>query len=146
MSSTPSLPRRLLLPRLALAGAWAMVAFAGAAPLFVPPAVATSEFGVYVAYAWGSISAIAAAAAAVGSLLNSYRIEWVAAWFAASGMSVYTLMLWWLVFSGAARFLTQAFLSTAVIMFMVSRALAGAARAAKLRAAHLDTGGVNVQS
>lgn len=111
------------------------------------PLAIVSELGTVVSSGWGLILATAAIVAGVGVATNRYRIEWPAAWFAASGLSIYAITLWWIVFTGGTSGLTQAFMVSAAVLFMVTRALFCAAHAAKLRTIHSgETGPTHVSN
>lgn len=143
LSSLP--PRHQTYIRAALTAAWCLIALGGGTAVLYSPLTIVSELGTIIVYAWGTITMIAGLVAGIGVAADRYRVEWAAAWFAASGLSVYMSTLWWLVFAGETTRLTQAFIVTAAILFMVTRALFCAAHAAKLRAIHSgETGGIDV--
>lgn len=131
------LPRKYqIYVRTSLSAAWGFVTLGGLAAVFHSPFTIVSELGTLVVYGWGLLTMVCAFVAGLGIALNRYRLEWAAAWFAASGLSVYAITLWWLVFTGETTRLTQASIVSAATLFMVTRALFCAAHAAKLRALH----------
>lgn len=140
------LPRKYRISiRVVLTAAWIFATFAGFFAIVLSPLTIASELGQVLLYLCGAVTATAGGFATVGVAANRYRIEWPAAWFAASGLSFYGVILWWLVFSGEWTRSTQACSVSVAILFMVSRALYCAAHAAKLRALHSgETGGIDV--
>ena len=141
-----TLPGRYpVLIRLSLTLTWLFVGGGGVAAVLRSPLTIVSELGTIIVYCWGSVLTLAALTAAIGVAVGRYRIEWAAAWFAASGLSVYAATLWWLVFAGETTRLTQASIVSASVIFMVTRALFCAAHAMKLRAIHTEeTGSIHV--
>lgn len=141
-----SLPRKYqAYVRIALASAWVFVALSGIGYSLASPIIIASPIGDTLGHVWGVVAFIAAIVAATGIAFNRYRLEWASAWFAASGLSVHTTILWWLVFTGDTLRLSQAAASSALVLFTITRALFCAAHASKLRTLHTgETGGIGV--
>ena len=125
--------------------AWLFVALGSIGANFVTPITIESEIGTILSYVWANIAALGALFAALGTILNLYRVEWVAAWFTAAGLALYCGTVWWLFLAGAPTRLTQASYITAFLLFVVLRGIMGGALAAKLRAAsNVRTGVIDV--
>lgn len=137
-----ALPTRLKAGiRLSLVGAWMLVFASGIASALPGGSGPASALGSIVSAASGAVVALASAASAVGVIADRYRIEWVAAWCAAAGVTPYLVASWMEVATGALD-ADQALYSSALLAFLILRAQFCAAHAAKLRAMHVDTGGV----
>lgn len=117
-----------------------MAALGGIASLIMTsmePPTALSVTGLIAAIALASMASIAA----LGVAINSYRLEWVASWFAATALAPYALVYWYTVFTENFGRLSSAFLLTALVGFFVTRAIMCSAHAERLRLLHEgDTG------
>lgn len=80
--------------------------------------------------------AVTAASAAVGVIVNRYRIEWVSAWFAAALVAPLTGVYWWTAITSNSGRFPVTFMLTSLICFFVLRALACSAYAEVLRDLH----------
>lgn len=124
--------------RSTLSSGWVLVAAAGLSAALVSPYTIIAEVGNVVLTGSGLLVLLSALVAAAGVAFDHYRWEWWAAWFASAGITPYVGTVWWLVASGEATRLTQAFSVTALLVFFVTRALLCSAHAEKLRVAHDD--------
>lgn len=121
--------------RSALVGAWLFVALGAVGGVWLTPATVAEEIGSLAAVsAW--IALVSAAAAMVGVLANRYWMEWVAAWFASLGLSVYSVGVWYIVLTSTPTRLQQAAYVTALIGFTVVRIAMNSAYASKQRKIH----------
>lgn len=127
-------PRQQRNIRASLTVAWGLSGLAGASSL----AYGTHAFDLLAVTAGiAAVSLIAMATiAGVGTALNRYRMEWVAAWFAAAALAPYTLVYWYSVFSVDLGRMSSGFLLTALLAFFVSRAIMCSAHAERLRLMH----------
>lgn len=141
------LPRRhRAIIRSTLSAAWLLTAAGGGSAILWTPVTIESELGTYLTYFWGGVAAIASVVAFFGVVLDRYRLEWSASWFASGGITLYAGVLWWLVFTGSETRLTQAFLITALLVHTLNRAVSCAAHAARLREQSAETGEIGVVS
>lgn len=130
--------------RLTLSLAWLLAAGGGLSALTVSPLSLIVELGPVVTHLWAVGLMIASAIALLGVAMNKYRFEWVAAWLAAVGLFPYVTTIWWLVSIGQTGHLTQAFMLSSLLVFMVLRANFCSAHAARLRSIHVETGSTRV--
>jgi hypothetical protein len=128
-------PRQRTFVRVALSSAWGMSALAGASSLIVAPGWTLGVLAVTTVIA-GIALASMASLAALGVILNRYRMEWVAAWFSAAAFAPHVLAYWYSVFAVDLERLSPAFLMTALVGFYMSRAIMCAAHAERLRLLH----------
>ena len=132
--------RQRILVVATLTATWLLVAAAGFSSAFLSPRTVTAEVGSVVLLVCGSAVMTSALIAALGVAINRYRWEWAASWLTAAGVVPYVITVWWLVFSESGSRLTQAFFVTALLTFLVHRALMCAAHAAKMREIVAQTG------
>lgn len=124
--------------RVSLMAAWAFTALGAVGGVALTPATVVAEIGpLALVSAW--VSLISAASAFIGVCLNQYWVEWVAAWFASLGLSVYAVGVWYIVFTNTPTRLQQASYITALICFAVVRIAMNAAHARKQREIHAIT-------
>lgn len=129
--------RHRIATRVTLSAAWLFVALGGAAAIFFTPNTIQVELGTLLTMISGGVVALAGMVAFAGVALNAYRLEWVAAWFCATGLLPYTAALWWIVISQSAYTrATQASFVTAFLLFMVLRGFMCGAHATRLRSLH----------
>lgn len=119
--------------RLTLAGAWAFGGFGGFYALSHPPTTILSVQPVWMSVMWGILVMVGSTIAAMGVITGKNRVEESAAWFSGAGTVAYVLTLWGLVLSGETTRATQASLMTALLMFILSRALTTGAHNYRLR-------------
>ena len=135
-STLPPKQRRYVLITLSLY--WLLVAAGGSTSIVFEPNRITESMGEYTTNAWGTVVLISGLAAVVGVTFRRYRIEWIAAWMAAAGISPYVLAIWWLVADGEPFRLTQGFMMTALLVSFLKRAMSCSAHAAKMRELHKE--------
>ena len=135
-STLPPKQRRYVLITLSLY--WLLVAAGGSTSIVFEPNRITESMGEYTTNAWGTVVLISGLAAVVGVTFRRYRIEWIAAWMAAAGISPYVLAIWWLVADGEPFRLTQGFMMTALLVSFLKRATSCSAHAAKMRELHKE--------
>lgn len=139
------LPRRhRAIIRSTLSVAWLLTAAGGGAAILWTPTTIESELGTRLTHFWGAVAAVASIVAFLGVVLDHYRMEWAASWFASGGISLYAGVLWWLVSTGSETRLTQALLITALLVHTLNRAVSCAAHAARLREHSAETGETGV--
>ena len=126
--------------------AWLTAAGSGLSALIFSPRTIIYELGAVLTMSSGALCLVFSLIAAFGVAFNRYRFEWFASWMAAAGIAPYLLSVWAFVFTGSPTRLTQAFMLTSLLVFMVLRAEFCAVHAQKLRTNHKDTGAINVQS
>lgn len=120
----------------ALAIAWGFSVIAGVGGIFLTPNTVAQELGWVIPLLCGVITLASSFAAALGVIFDKYQIEWVAAWFAASGMFAYVVTVWYLVFSGTPTRLQQAANLTSLLFFYIYRITSCSANARKQRTIH----------
>lgn len=120
--------------RASVAVAWALSAAAGLSAAVAPEQ--GFPLGVEAAFVTGIALVVCAGAAAIGVMINRYRLEWVSAWLAAGSIVPLTVVLWAIAITQSLSFLSDALFVTSLLAFFLSRAALCAAHAAKLREAH----------
>lgn len=122
--------------RSSLVAAWIFVGISGIGGVFMPSTTILDELGPWIVPICAAILVPASASAAIAVSLNMYRIEWVAAWFAAAGGFGYAFSLWYLTFTSNPTRLQAAGLATTALMFYIYRVTSCAAHARRLRTIH----------
>lgn len=120
----------------ALSAAWAFSAVSGVGGIVLSPASVSAELGPLFPTISSALLMIAALGAIVGVTSTRYQIEWVAAWFAASGQLAYLVTVWSLVLTTTPTRLQQAAALTSLMFFYVYRIVKCAAHARKQRKVH----------
>lgn len=131
--------------RSTLTVAWLLAAGGGMSAIAFSPNTIVSELGTIITTIWAVTVTVASVVALLGVVFDRYRLEWVSSWFAFMGLMPYVATIWWIVTTGELTRLTQAFMMTSLLVFMILRAEFCAAHAAKLRTMHTtETGGIRV--
>lgn len=112
---------------------WALIGAGGIAAAFTPPNEILSAWGPVPPAIGGTVLAVACVLAIAGLIMNRYRWEWVASWVAGAAYSPYVVTVWWLLLTGAPERASTALFSTALLVCVLSRSIACAAHAARLR-------------
>lgn len=129
-------PRERRAVKAALIAGWVSAAGAGISAALNPTSVVLTEMGAITATIMGVGVAIAAVLAVYGISASRYRFEWIAGWLGAAAFVPYSITIWSFTITTNTHWLTASFISTIALCYFVSRALACAAHAAKLRIAH----------
>lgn len=121
--------------RSALIAAWLFVAIGAVGGVWLTPITVAEEISSLAKISsW--VTLISSVSAAAGVLSARYWIEWVAAWFASLGLSIYAAGVWYIVITSSPLRLQQAAYITGLIGFAVVRIAMNSAHAAKQRMIH----------
>ena len=132
-----SLPRRdRITIRITLTIAWSFSALAGVGGILLAPVTVQNELAPHVPFFGNAVVVIASIIAAVGILLNRHQYEWVGSYFAAGGLFIYLITVWYLFATGTPTRLQQASYLTSLLFFFVYRIVANSAHARKQRLIH----------
>jgi len=125
-----------LLIRSGLASAWGFLAVSGAGGVFFPPSSITAQAGAMPQVITAGVLLVASLVAVISILWKKWRLEWIAAYFAAAGLAVYVFAVWTIVFTDQPSRLQQAASLTALIGFACYRIAACRAHAKQVRKTH----------
>lgn len=131
-------PRQRFRLRLALGVVYALGVAAGIwTVIWTPPSLGDTA-GHVVTYGWAALLGGNSLAALLGVVLDRYRVEWLACWFAGLGAAIYVGVMWYLtIFATPMARGAHSLMSTIALMFFVYRALELSAHAEKLREQHV---------
>lgn len=134
-SSFPKKDRAAI--KAALTAAWFFSAISGVGGVLLTPVTVKNEVGDVLPLVSSGLVLLASGIACCGILTNRYQWEWVAAWFASSGLFVYVATVWFLViFADSGTRLQQAASLTSLLCFYIYRIVACSAHARKQRTIH----------
>ena len=112
------------------------VLYAGVAALVWTPRTIEGVIGSGATYLWAGLAIAGAGGSLAGVLLDRYRVEWIAVWWAAAGVTAYAITVWTLAATETITRQTQASVCTGLLVALLYRAAELTAHAAKLRRAH----------
>lgn len=107
-----------------LAGLWALIA---------TPRTIAGAAGFTLTAAWASLAAAGGAVALVGALRRSVRLEFLAIWWSAGGVSAYVVTVWSLVATETSTRGVQALICSGLLLSLCSRGAELAAKVSQVR-------------
>lgn len=128
-------PKDQLSVRASSALVYLMVVLGGLSALLSPPNTIIGRLGGFT-YVWGAGAVVFGTVAALSALRGSWRLEWVAAWFCAAPLALYTMTVAVLVLDGQTTRLAQATTLLGLIFALVNKALYLGGHARVIREQH----------
>lgn len=122
--------------RAGLAATWGFLAVSGAGGLLFPPQSIVEHTGVIPHTITAVVLLVSSLIGFAATVLNRYRVEWAAAYFAVAGLAVYVFAVWSIVIMGETGRMQQAGALSALIGFCIYRIAACASHSRFLKKQH----------